>query len=267
MTWNPADKAANLTLSNSDKTVTRDNTASDWRTLRSVRSRSSGKWYAELINVTDNPSGLLFGLSDTALSLTDRVGFSAGSYGLRLNSTANLVSYNNTATTTLVADGSASCAAGDRAMVAVDFGAGKIWFGTKGTWRNGNPAAGTGANYTFTPGSALYLCASLYAYPGVATVAAKSSDLLYTPPAGFEIFDAALALSGTVKDASGANAARTVRAYRRDTGVLVGSVVSNGTSGAFSVDTSYSGEHTVIALDDDVGDSLNAIVFDRVVPV
>lgn len=56
-------------------------------------------------------------------------------------------------------------------------------------------------------------------------------------------------VSGNVKDSAGSNAARTVRAYRRDTGALVGSTTSNGTTGNYTINCATLDEVTVIALD------------------
>ena len=56
-------------------------------------------------------------------------------------------------------------------------------------------------------------------------------------------------VAGNIKDSSGANAARTVRAYRRDTGALVGSATSNGTTGNYTLNCPSLDEVTVIALD------------------
>ena len=56
-------------------------------------------------------------------------------------------------------------------------------------------------------------------------------------------------ISGIVKDSAGAFAQRMVRAYRRDTGALIGQTVSNATTGAYSITTPYSGEHFVLMHD------------------
>lgn len=86
----------------------------------------------------------------------------------------------------------------------------------------------------------------------------------FTPPteafASLQVY-----ITGNVKNDANANVARTVRAYRRDTGVLSGSTVSDGTTGNFSIITDYAGEHTVIALDDDAGTAYNVLAYDRVV--
>ena len=70
----------------------------------------------------------------------------------------------------------------------------------------------------------------------------------FTPPsAAFP--DRAPQVSGNVKDSSGSNVARTVRAYRRDTGALVGSTTSNGTTGNYTIDCTTAEEVTVVAFD------------------
>lgn len=70
----------------------------------------------------------------------------------------------------------------------------------------------------------------------------------FTPPAA-AFPDRPPQVSGNVKDAAGSNAARTVRAYRRDTGALVGSATSNGTTGNYTIDCTTDTEVTVIAFD------------------
>lgn len=70
----------------------------------------------------------------------------------------------------------------------------------------------------------------------------------FTAPAS-AFLDYAGQVSGNVKDSAGSNAARTVRAYRRDTGALVGSTTSNGTTGNYTINCATLEEVTVIALD------------------
>lgn len=57
------------------------------------------------------------------------------------------------------------------------------------------------------------------------------------------------AISDIVKDASGNPASRLVRAYRRDTGAFVGQVLSDPTTGAYSITTADTTEHFVLAHD------------------
>lgn len=59
--------------------------------------------------------------------------------------------------------------------------------------------------------------------------------------------------SGTILDINGNGVARTVRVYRRDTGALLGGVISSATTGAYSFSDAYAGEVQVIMLDDAAG--------------
>lgn len=70
-------------------------------------------------------------------------------------------------------------------------------------------------------------------------------------------------VSGVVLDAGGNPAERTVRAHSRATGTLLGSTVSNPTTGAYSM--SASEECYIVCLDS--GAVLNALIQDRVIPV
>lgn len=79
----------------------------------------------------------------------------------------------------------------------------------------------------------------------------------------FEIPLPELTVSGVVRDASGNPAARTVRICRRDTGLVLDSVESNGTTGAYVLTTTYTGELQRTVLDDDAGTLYNDI-HDRV---
>lgn len=56
-------------------------------------------------------------------------------------------------------------------------------------------------------------------------------------------------ISGTVKDLSGAYAARIVRAYRKDTGVLAAETTSDGTTGGFSLPVPANYKYTVVRED------------------
>lgn len=72
-------------------------------------------------------------------------------------------------------------------MVAVDPVAGKLWFGTGGTWGGGgNPAAGTGPQYSNLSGQigAIVLCHG-GATSGAEAVNFGDTAYTYTPPAGF----------------------------------------------------------------------------------
>lgn len=70
-------------------------------------------------------------------------------------------------------------------------------------------------------------------------------------------------ISGNVKDASGANTARTVRLYRRSDGMFIGSTTSDPTTGNYIYQSFYGGEVQRVVLDDDAGTLYNDLI-DRV---
>lgn len=70
---------------------------------------------------------------------------------------------------------------------------------------------------------------------------------------------------GTVEE-EGIAAVRAVRAHRRDTGEMMFETTSSGGGGYFYGETSYSGSHYVVCLDDGAGESYNLLAYDLVVP-
>lgn len=71
---------------------------------------------------------------------------------------------------------------------------------------------------------------------------------------------------GYVKE-SGNPVSRIVRLYRRDTGELIDSCESSVVDGYYYVTTTHSGEHFIVAFDDDTGEEFNALVLDRLASV
>ncbi len=77
-------------------------------------------------------------------------------------------------------------------------------------------------------------------------------------------------VSGIVHDASDNPVARTVRAFTRDTGALLGGAVSSTTDGTYHLYCNVMlgrRECTVIEYDDAAGTQYNARVYDRVTPI
>ena len=72
--------------------------------------------------------------------------------------------------------------------------------------------------------------------------------------------------SGYVYEQGVPAADRIVRAYNRSTGLLVVETTSSG-NGYYYLETSYSGAHYLVALDDDVGNSYNLARLDNIMPV
>lgn len=82
-------------------------------------------------------------------------------------------------------------------------------------------------------------------------------------------------VSGTTKDASNAFVSRLVRVYRRDTGALVSSALSNGTTGIYKITAADSGtttpiKHLAVCFDataDPPGTPTeNALIYDNITP-
>ena len=69
-----------------------------------------------------------------------------------------------------------------------------------------------------------------------------------------------------MRDASDAPAARAVTAWLEDTGAYVGGVISNATTGAYTIPTEHPGEHTVVAYPV-TGENLPALVHHGVIPI
>ena len=76
----------------------------------------------------------------------------------------------------------------------------------------------------------------------------------------------AYALSGTVTGSTGSPVARAIRAIREDTGAYVGGVISNATTGAYTIPTEYPGGHTVVAYPV-TGENLPALVHHGAIPI
>lgn len=142
--------------------------------LYGIQSRSTGKAYFEFNfrRASTTETDYCFGLSTGSHSPTDLPGFSAESWALCTES----IGFYHNSTQTTTADSYINALASDVrgwyydyssyvtysgyvVKVAIDFDAGKIWFGiwngSLESW-DGDPAAGTDPTYTFTPNTPLY---------------------------------------------------------------------------------------------------------------
>jgi hypothetical protein len=147
-TWNPADKAAGITLSGDDLIATNNNGARS--NVRSTTSHSSGKRYYEVTAGVFAPGGT-FGAICTALagaSLTLAAGAGADDSGYF---SGGLVVVGNLTVATLD-----SYTTGDVLGCAIDLDAGKGWYSKNGVFASGDPAAGTGEHFTFTANAELF---------------------------------------------------------------------------------------------------------------
>jgi len=120
-TWNPADKGANVTLSNGNLTTTNTTTAS---IVRSTIGKSSGKWYWE---VTVNSTYGHAGIANATESLNTYVGSDAN--GWAYNSLNGLLYTNGTTSGT----NATWSTVGDVIGFALDLDAGTLKFYKNGT--------------------------------------------------------------------------------------------------------------------------------------
>lgn len=237
-TWNPADKGSSVTLSGGNLVAGYSDYSGS--NVRAITGKMEGQWYWELkLTARSSLSYINAGVWPASRSI-----------GTYIYSTTGVVRITP-----------ANHALDDVFGFAFDADA-----GTLAVTRNGSALAslsGLGLTEPWHPvvgddnsgGSAI-------------TANFGATAFAYTPPDGFiaGIGDTAYALSGNVKDSSGANAARTVWAYREDTGALVDSTTSDGTTGNYSLVTPHPGAHTLSAYPDS-GEALPALILRGVVPV
>lgn len=156
---------------------------------RSSRSFSSGKPYVEFTGT--DPYGeeledLSFGFCDGTFDATRSVSpWDSWSVNVFFgqNSNGTGTDPNNASYTLLMPNGS-TCG------LAIDIPAGKAWMcDSEGTYGTGDPAAGTGPMFTFTPGTPVYFfCASFgrdAGHPAPITLNAGASAFVHGAPSGF----------------------------------------------------------------------------------
>ena len=194
-TWNPADKHADITLSDGDLKAAA--TTSQWRAVRGVSGKSSGKWYFEVTFTTSGDYGLV-GVASSSVSLADRIGVSATGWGNQNNG----FFMNNNATKTGVTHASTNVV-----QVAVDLDNGKIWWGLNGAWYGGSdPASGTGAHYDNLSGT-VYPAVNCYGVGTSYLANFGASAFAYSVPSGFNSGWTLLAVVAETNESAGISAA------------------------------------------------------------
>ena len=247
-TFNPAAKSTRITLAADELTVTA--ASSGYSHVRSRLAVSSGKYYVEFAR---SDPAFMFGVVPAGASLNMYAGGTGAGVGLyssdiyRDDSIVQSLTWGSVETTPLglLLDADARTVTFRSSpgllsdAVSIPFSGG-IYLAA-GSGSSSAPSGSITANFGATP----FAAPAPQGYvPGFGTVV--------TYP-----------ISGNVKDASGANAARTVRLYRRSDGMFIGSTTSNPSTGNYSFDSFYGGEIQRIVLDDDAGTLYNDLI-DRV---
>ena len=168
-----APTAANLNLSQG---------AASWVSAGSTIYPTSGKYYFETFMSAISGSNYLgTGLKISGAVGAENVGQVANSWGIITNST-NLSTYTgNVSTNSTVITATSTMAF----QVAVDFDAGKMWFGYNNTWlASGNPSTGANPTYTFTANTQLQPIVSSFA--NTISINLGQRSFAYTPPTGFK---------------------------------------------------------------------------------
>ena len=170
-----------------------------WAATPSTFTLNTGKWYFESGSSTVSPSNF-HGLGLRPVGMVASVeycGSISGSYGCIVNNTLiNLYSGG-----VLTASSSGTYTSSSVFQCAVDFDAGKIWFGDGTSWvGGGNPSTGTTPSYTFTANTPLVPYISTYV--SAPSVNFGQRPFAYTPPTGFKKLNTYNLPDSTIVDGS-----------------------------------------------------------------
>lgn len=169
-TWNPNDKGGGVTLSAVNLTAAFPSSTSHM--VRSTVSKSSGKWYWEVL-VSSNKL-IAIGVANSTCSLTPTGYFGDTANGLCIIASGNIMKND------AIVGFREAFDVGDRVSVAYDADAGTVGFRVN----NGTVTTISGAN---VPTGALYAAIGGTINAGTQTGTANfgASSLTYTPPSGY----------------------------------------------------------------------------------
>lgn len=179
-TWDPANKAASITLSNGNLTAAQS--SGGWTSVKGLTSfaKTTGKWYFEVTIVSSTSNNTMVGVGNASASLSNYCGSDVNGWGYWGNTGAY---FNNGGSFPL----GNSYTTGDVIMVAFDAALGRMWFGKNGTWQNsGNPGANTNTSFTGLSGSLVPMFSPNSA--GSCTANFGATAFTYSPPSGFTGF-------------------------------------------------------------------------------
>lgn len=180
-----------IILSNGAKKGKRKGKVADsgYKNALSALKRTTGKRYFEVL-VAGLPGDALIGagIHMDGLSNSQKMGVNAESFAYH--------SDGNTTNNNIDTDTTEPYVEGDRLGVAVDLTAGKIWFCNEdGYIGAGDPSAGTGENYAFTPNGAGYRAGISFFFDSElgdveAWLYLDEADMEYTIPTDFLAWNA-----------------------------------------------------------------------------
>ena len=181
-TWNPADKASGIALSNGNLSAT-GNGSSVYKNVRATTFKGAGKWYFEWTKTGGINAAI--GVADASQSFDTQLSYSASAsagtwdYGeIRANA---------------VSIGAPGWVVGDVIGVSIDCNARLLWLARNGTsLHGGNPATGTGGLDVSGLAGAVYPMFGTHSVSGdgAGTVNFGTSAFAYPVPAGFSAWAA-----------------------------------------------------------------------------
>ena len=210
-TLNPLDKAAAITFKNANLQVSGTSTG-NYNGFRGTFGSKTGKYYWE---IKFPSTGYLDAIGiarsdgriDTGNQPTYRIVLGLGSWYNTYNSGGVATYVNATPSgdypSVATWSGASNYSSNDIYMIAVDFGAGKIWWGKNNSWFNNsgtaNPATGTDPRITFTTGNEWFP----YSQSGDSSTSPQAYNFgqqgfAYTPPSGFVALNSANLLDPTI---------------------------------------------------------------------
>ena len=205
---NPLDKAAAITTQNGNLQIAGSSTG-NYNGIRASFGAKTGKYYWEIkfpntgyittIGIARADAGRI----DNGNQPTYRIVLGLGSWFTTYNSN-NVDTFVNANINYGNWSGASNYSTNDVYMIAVDFTAGKIWWGKNGSWFNNsgtaNPATGTDPRITFTTGNEWFP----YSQEASSTSCNPSYNFgqqgfVYTPPLNFVALSSANLPDPTIK--------------------------------------------------------------------
>ena len=183
VSWNSADKAANVTLSNSDMNAAAS-AGGAWVGVRATLGRSTDLFYWEMDVVLANSTSIIAGFMSSGANL-QYPGQSANGAGVRR---AGKFCSGWTHANTTAPGGTDTN--GDRWMFAANLNNGKLWCGVNNSWTSGDPAADTTPWVTGVTGT-IYPAVGFFATSATARLVVDAAQFSYSPPSGFSAWNIA----------------------------------------------------------------------------
>lgn len=170
---------AGVVYSNSNRTATATSVSGLSRVVKSAVTKSTGKFYIEL-QVQQSGGGFL-GIGFRTGATGTFLGNNTAGWGFWDGYPSDERAYHNNSFTAYASG--TDWLSGARMGFAIDMTIGRIWV-RRGATFIGDPVAGTGATWSFTPGASFAPAADLFD-DSVATYYANPADHTFSAPSGF----------------------------------------------------------------------------------